>query len=580
MLPGLPRPTTNFEALQLLENYVPLVFATLLEPFFILLSRLLCLLQPFHELRRGHAPASITIETQYGALPPQFNTFRALRSRHFLLAALCGISLLTNVLSVSLGATFNEFSTSLNIPTLVTPLRSTALTRDSFLPFAKLSIYFFEPYYVQLANISTNTSLPPWMDTKFAYLPFSNGAEGVNSDGAAFRSRTRGFGVSPNCAPLSTSSAADISAQFALVRGERREQPFVVNIKARNGSTVQCDPLQGFLDIDAARGPSALELYSQLGPRAFIDNSTNARVLIPDGGLCRQFLIGGWMRIDPVDAAASLNMTLIQCRPQLQTAMFEVIVDAKGYVLGSQMIGEFDDVTRFMNATLAADLAQQSTGLMVSGAAIGGWHNDTFSEDWPTYLLTLKMGSNRLIDPARNPPGHNEMLPLFDDLQRRLGASVLGLTTSMFESTPNAEPMPGTIIAQEIRIFMNFPAFVISVVTLALAVIVSTLLYTKEKQPYLPRLPSAIGSLIAYVAASSAVGEYGSRSGQGTYSFGSFVGVDGKPHVGIEKDPFVVPLNASYLRRTKSSMTFRWHSRRRRASKKAGAGAGALHVEP
>ncbi|KAK9799208.1 hypothetical protein SCARD494_02389 [Seiridium cardinale] len=41
MLGGLPRPSNHFEVLQLLENYIPTIFATFLEAFWVLLNRIL-----------------------------------------------------------------------------------------------------------------------------------------------------------------------------------------------------------------------------------------------------------------------------------------------------------------------------------------------------------------------------------------------------------------------------------------------------------------------------------------------------------------------------------------------------------
>ena len=74
----------------------------------IILSRLLCLLQPFEELRKENASSSKSVEVKYTSLPPQLAIWRAFRAKHFLLAAVCFIAVSTNVLAVMLAALLKE----------------------------------------------------------------------------------------------------------------------------------------------------------------------------------------------------------------------------------------------------------------------------------------------------------------------------------------------------------------------------------------------------------------------------------------------------------------------------------------
>jgi hypothetical protein len=102
--------------LSVIENYAPTVFATLVEPTWNVLNRYLCLLQPFEELRKGSAPASRSLKVKYTSVPPQLAVWRALRARHFLLAAMCVVAVSTNVLAVALSALISQGSTNVTLP--------------------------------------------------------------------------------------------------------------------------------------------------------------------------------------------------------------------------------------------------------------------------------------------------------------------------------------------------------------------------------------------------------------------------------------------------------------------------------
>jgi hypothetical protein len=106
--PGLPLPSQNKFVQNLLENYIPTAIATLIEPLWVLINRLLCLLQPIEELQTCDAKAEDSIDLNYSSLPPQLVVFKALRARHFVLAAVCSMALLANLLSVAFAGLFHH----------------------------------------------------------------------------------------------------------------------------------------------------------------------------------------------------------------------------------------------------------------------------------------------------------------------------------------------------------------------------------------------------------------------------------------------------------------------------------------
>lgn len=152
-------------------------------------------------------------------------------------------------------------------------------------------------------------------------------------------------------------------------------------------------------------------------------------------------------------------------------------------------------------------------------------------------------------------------IPVVEDLYQRLFSLALGLNVAgVFKSSETPMQLEGTMTVAETRIFMNDTASIVTIAILCLNVVVVTVLYVQESSPFLPRLPLTIGSLLAYVAASRAVRKYqgpderdgrayGERAAEATYSFGKFVGVDGKEHAGVEADPFVSPADAGGMLR-------------------------------
>jgi hypothetical protein len=95
--------------------------------------------------------------------------------------------------------------------------------------------------------------------------------------------------------------------------------------------------------------------------------------------------------------------------------------------------------------------------------------------------------------------------------------------------------------------------FIISEAILCTYVVVAIWVYARRPGQYLARMPTSIASVIALFAASMAVHDmrgtsYLDKKGRAQhlervdsrYGFGSFVGSDGRVHVGIEKVPLVV----------------------------------------
>lgn len=127
-----------------------------MEPTWGLLNRLLCVLQPFEELRKGDSLASRSLKVQYTSLPPQLVVWRALRAKHLLLSAVCIVAVSTNVLAVALSALLVEGLTTTEIP-----YQSTTM----FVPYFNLTygsqgaFNLGDGYYGNAVSLSTHLSM-------------------------------------------------------------------------------------------------------------------------------------------------------------------------------------------------------------------------------------------------------------------------------------------------------------------------------------------------------------------------------------------------------------------------------------
>lgn len=560
---GISLPSTNTIVLSILENYLPTAFSTLLEPAWVLLNRLLCLLQPFEELRKGGAKASSSVKISYSSLPPQLVIWKAVIAGHLLLASVCMVTLLTNVLAVSLSSLLNEGSAVLSLPfntssTLQPLFDITPITND----LIRSLITYQDHFYVTLSNLTDNTTLPSWVDQKYYYLPFNipslpqTGESSSTSQIQGYKGVTTGFGASVNCVQLIPGNSGD-SVNFKS-SADGFSALFSTSHLLENGTTVNCIPLQdqpstnistGFNGI-LPSGPLALEAMQFMYPVPGVN----------DGGFCTSLMVAGWARSATVPSSKNRdsfdpNVTslFIGCTPKVQAGTFEVMVDAEGHVLNSTLAGDLSTNVKayFSTGTNETSLLQQTSSLIAPGEMLGDlvWHNDSFTSDWMNSLMGIVLDTGDLVNPSAPVPDSKDVIPALEELYARLFAVLLGLNTQVFTPAPNTTaPVEAYIIVQTSRLFVSSVAFKVSVAILALHLIVSILYYANRPRRFLPRMPTSIASIIAYVGASRALEDFGSdknpKQSEHRYGYGRFIGTDGKTHVGIERQRYVVPLKS------------------------------------
>lgn len=572
-----------------------MVFSTLLEPLFTILNRLLAVLQPYYDLQKGGRPAKTTIETRYDSLPPQLNIWRAARASHYFLALMSIIVLLVNVLSIALGAIFNESTvtviTSLNATTSKMP----TLTRNK--PIFAYGVesstgtyYYFDHFYMVQTNMSNGIQLPAWVDEEFAYFPFSDTTTKDNSS-AEYNGITRGFGVAATCSPLSTSNTSTNYVSYNYNGTYQFEDVTQYQQKLKviySDANYTCTPGEfGSKALEFPTGgpsTSAQELYTFLTAEGQTED---------EGDFCGTRVLLGWMRYEQGQPAGyHPSSTWMECQSEFLTAQFNVTVDAGGHILRSEKVGAYENTTIVLGTntttmtsvwkSLNQYVGAYGQGDTSSAGAALGWHNDTRTRDWMNYFLKIATNGMDLVDPSKALPDPTSLAPTVQKTYQRIGAALLGTTSDLFADAQRPAPtIQVTIATSDTRIFMDNTAYLLSLVILGIYLVAGTVFYARQRETLLPRLPTTIGSTIAFVAASRAAKVYhGSgdgldgkaRNARGPvaemYGFGRYTGLDGKVHVGIELEPYPVPLRA----RSSWAGLLVWrrrHPRRREAAAKA-----------
>jgi hypothetical protein len=575
---GLPIPTSNTIVQNILENYIPTAIATLIEPMWILINRLLCLLQPLEELQDCNAKADRSIDANYNSLPPQLVVFQALKSKHFVLAAVCAMALLANVLAVAFSGLFNQDLTEVRRPTAFqppyefqfVPINGSIIPKpsiDSSPVFANGAYRGgdgLEQFLVAESNYTRNTSLPSWTDDNMFYTPlFAEGTNNSEVNATQFEGKTRAIGAALDCVQLERGSNIDFGFQAVTWdRSDLIETSLNLTIPTDSGN-VRC--FSGKITVvpgaynRCVSGRNSVEFVRMLGPRV---NATQHEI-----NTCMGSVVLGWLREPQGTCALGRNITfraentlLIHCRPHLMTGRAMIHVDSNGRLQSPGVVDMLDknSTTNSQNifSTDPINLVGQSNGYIFQDTD-SLYHNDSFDNDFINHFAVKATNSHRLVDPNQPLPTFEEVLIPINKAYSKLFAIWLGINKNNLlvpVSDTNATQIQGSRLDQERRIFLSTTMFIISEAILCTYALVAIWVYIRRPGQYLARLPTSIASIIALFAASVAVQDmqdtsHLDRKGRARflkdldarYGYGSFIGGgDGRVHIGIEKTPLVV----------------------------------------
>ena len=175
--------------------------------------------------------------------------------------------------------------------------------------------------------------------------------------------------------------------------------------------------------------------------------------------------------------------------------------------------------------------------------------------------MERQLKNNSLFDPSTPVPTVAEASAPLGVIYSKLFSILIGRNMDrLLESSTNKQnpPTQGWTIRPDTRIFMSKTMFIIAETILILYIVVTATLYMRRPWRVLARMPTTPASIIAFFAASNAIEVFRNTAGLSRkqresklesldhrYGFGSFVGTDGKTHIGIEKHPFLAGLTRS-----------------------------------
>lgn len=535
-----------------------MVVAAFFEPVWTVLNRLICMLQPYEQLRKGNAVPSESLTVDYASLPPQAVIGRALRAGHGSLAMLCTMVILANVLSVAFNSIFFEDTIRKAIATTFEqpyqfPLNGTTIGNDSF----AIGKPYYDPFYIAMTNLTAGTALPTWTDETFFYLPFNNQSL-PNSTDTTIQATTHAISASLHCVSLAESGQNRYSYHIDEGFAEGVAPATSVNATMTfPGTTDSCHvSTETGMRPTGPHGNVALELL-------WFDSTNN------DSTVCNNIIIAGWLRSANTSSTwysaklGRMEQSFIACRPEVHINHRKLTVNMDGMVLSSEIdngtVGDTESMFQPSNSSFVASVHRVfSQWDDVLGPT---WHNDSFPSDFWNYLMTTARNSTDFLDPSLSPPSYDQTASALSTLYAKMFAIVLGTNVQKILQPTERSLTTGSSINSETRIFVSEPMFIMSMTVLVLYLLSTVVLYVSRPWKILPRMPTTIASQIAFFGASHAVEDLEGTTAMTVkqrniylqnlgikYGFGRFLGVDGKAHVGIEREPLVQVLKKDDLR--------------------------------
>lgn len=572
---GLSLPSDSTFVRQLVENYIPIALATLIEPFWLVLNKMLCLLLPYEQLRKGNALGSRSIDLDYSSLPPQLLFWKAFRAGHFVLMLVCFMVLAANILAVALSGLMSEEIRNITTWSTFVPARGSKFVQlnGTGSPFNTKDLNFIQggttsdQFYRDMSNLTADTPLPNWTDEAHVYQPYSLASADVNT---SFRISAIAHGAELECRALDES---EYTIHFSVDASEANLTVVLNN----GGEPVNCtdfrvgqQPLPQDTTPDNRPGLSylsdyqpghvALEMATMLSHQRWNQKSAKHDLF------CRQHYLAGWIRADWKYAGGrfdlsdmgqrkmkliSRNETMVLCKPRIKTGPAEVVVDSRGQVrqrLSANLT--FSDIEEYFSSSSEDLIAQANQFLTNNGAT---WHNDSCPSDFINYLIKKSTNDTTLLDPSLPPPKADHAINKLSPLYKKLFAILLGSNIDLLLENPtDPEPVSGSTVSPETRIVFSTPAFIIVEGILTCYIITTIFFYARRPWRVLPRLPSTLASNFAFFAASRALRDIhedcSEREDEAwTWAYGTFVGTDGRTHTGIEREPLVAVLKNEWL---------------------------------
>jgi hypothetical protein len=584
----------------------------------VLVNRLLCMLQPMQELLALKATPRQSIDRNYSSLPPQLTMFRALRSKHYVLASVCAMALLANVLATAFAGLLFQDSMTMAKTAQFRSFQNVNINRTNTLYPGQWS----KPHIIIAdSNFTQGTSLPPWTDKHHTYVPISTDPPPRSLTVHSRQAQTIAFGANLDCKEITFGSGNTLNMSYSMLSNEAASLTLGLNLSLpnANGRMVNCRQMSNAITWSVASGSpnntacmlnsAGTEFSINFDPPnkipAYLDKMTD----------CTSSIILGWVRFSgaslsacsarnvfqslagsatpvwtngsrnatvdlTIHAASSTSIKLVQCMPKFTVGKANISFDENGYITEPVRNYQPEEGTekelasRYLTNT-TMDLTAIWMKYMEDNE-ICRWHEDNYTSSRFHYFMLQESNDTRLTDVSQPLPRLADITYAANAAYAKLFAVWLGLNTADLISsrTNTSMPIEGRFMYTEERLFFNKPLFIVSEVILGLYIIVAILVYASRPAKFLTRLPTSIGAIISLVAASTAVRELKGTAHFSTeeraeflekeghvFGYGSYLGGDGAVHVGIERAPFVSrarEVEVEVQKSTRFSGRYRW----------------------
>ncbi|KAK6354679.1 hypothetical protein TWF696_003819 [Orbilia brochopaga] len=588
---GLPSFSTDIFVFQLLFSYIPTAIGTLLEPFWVLLTRFICVLQPLETLRRGNALASKSLTLKFESVPPSLTVFSALRSKHYFLSILAATALSTNILAIALGALFNPTTVPLSYPSTATSgfdlsLQALpfafdhGLLNESMIPRGRFAVGRHDHYYTLYANFTSDTPLPAWTTPRQFFIPVNVTDDQRLNSSDLFQAETVGLSASLACEA--------INVPMSLGNNTTRNPPqpvvkLLVRATAFENSGPICElstnfQIQQVSNVDfpgninlGYMGPLAMEAYPIL--RA-VSNTTNENQIC--GGLVPVIV----SRTNTVDVPSSFQPSSFEyktiiCRPKVDVGRYEITFDASHQILSTNPTNSTTDdkqqlfqgnisETQLLGNVRSFFQSDYPSQLAIDADDWLDFSNNSLPTEWIDVMLQKISNSTTGFDP-RTPLQDIDIETIGQDLSKAYGrvfAVLLGLYHNrMLARNSSPVQQPAATITSVLRVQMSTEMFVIILVLLVWYLLLAIYFYLFRVARLFQRLPTSLASEIQLFHKSSVLDDLKGTellTGQQRkehlarlnyrYGYGRFLGRDNVIRVGIEREPLLSHLTDAEVR--------------------------------
>jgi hypothetical protein len=266
-------------------------------------------------------------------------------------------------------------------------------------------------------------------------------------------------------------------------------------------------------------------------------------------------IVFGWGRKTKNDCDQA-DGYFLKCRQRVVVGDATVVVDERGQL--QEKVTDFEPDRRGQEtvdeyfSNHFENMFGQSNKYIFKKPDDTRYHNDSFASDTINYFMDRVADNSSHLDPNAPLPGF-EITERLNKAYSQLFAIWLGVNKEkLFLPAVEGTTTDGMVFREEERVVINKPLFIVSEMILWTYALVIAIVYFRRPGKYLPRMPISIATVVTLFAASAAIDDFRDRAhlddtedeqrleGQ-KYAFGSYVGRDGKVHVGVEKLPFVIP---------------------------------------